>query len=510
MKIIDFLLLFSLAIYCSKAIKNISSKELVKDLKIGWNLGNALDAQCIDTIDYSKDQLASETCWGNPKATSSLYKKLNELGFNTFRIPVTWSGHFGEGPDYKIDTTWMNRVHEVVDYALNTGSYVILNVHHETWNHAFTNNLNQAKIILVALWKQIALEFAKYDEHLIFEGLNEPRKVNTAMEWNGGDKEGWDFVNEMNKLFVKTIRTSGGNNIFRHLMIPTYAASVNDGAINHFKLPSKDNKLIVSLHSYSPYNFALNNGDGATTTFTETNEIDNIMNLIKTKFIQKNIPVIIGEFGATNRNNEMERVKWAKYYIKKAKAIGVPCILWDNGIFEGEGERFGIIDRSSLKIVYPDLLDGLMSNLKNTKNNNNKNKKITKTITTTKVTKTKNSDNGKITTTKTITSTIVTTINPTTKVNNNNKKIIKVVKSKKTSKITKTKTYIRTRSKTTGKNIPIQTVINDNYNSCRSRDIECKKQMYDLCYKGVSRCYSSGKDPKDCKKMDSECSKIME
>jgi len=361
MKFLNTLTLISLAIFGSSAMKDISSKDLIKDIKIGWSLGNTLDAHCLDTLDYNEDQLASETCWGNPKTTPELFEKLTETGFNAFRIPTTWSGHFGDGPDYKIDNSWMKRVHEVVDYAIKTDSYVILNIHHETWNHAFKKNLESAKVILVAIWKQIAAEFADYDEHLIFEGLNEPRKVDDPNEWNGGDSEGWDFVNEMNDLFVKTIRETGGNNALRHLMIPTYAASVNDGAINNYKYPSGDDKLIVSVHSYTPYNFALNTGEGAITEFKDTSEIDWAMNNIKKAFISKNIPVIIGEFGAMNRDNELERAKWAEYYVKSAKSIGVPCVLWDNGIFEGDGERFGIIDRSNLTITYPDLVKGLMS-----------------------------------------------------------------------------------------------------------------------------------------------------
>ena len=344
----------------------MSSMELTKNMKIGWSLGNTLDANCADTLDYSKDQTASETCWGNVKTTEGLFTALMKDGFDTFRIPTTWDGHFGEGPDYKIDSAWMKRVHEVVDYAYKNGAYVILNIHHEKWNYAFANNLEKAKTILVAIWKQIAAEFADYDEHLIFEGLNEPRKVGDPVEWTGGDSEGWDFVNQMNELFVKTIRGCSGENAKRHLMIPTYAATTQDSAINAFKLPSGDNNLIVSLHAYTPYNFALNNADGAVTTFDNPSELDSLFNLIKTKFISQNIPVIIDEFGAMSRENDAERAKWAEYYTKGAKAIGVPCVVWDNGIFEGTGERFGLIDRTTFEIKAPEVVNGLMKGIGST------------------------------------------------------------------------------------------------------------------------------------------------
>eukprot|EP00833_Pecoramyces_ruminatium_P000909 jgi/Orpsp1_1/1174941/evm.model.c7180000052027.1 len=248
------------------SIRDIPSKDLLKEMKLGWNLGNTLDAQCIDNLDYSKDQTASETCWGNPKTTEDMFKVLMDNQFNVFRIPTTWSGHFGEAPEYKIDEKWMKRVHEVVDYVYKNGAFVILNIHHETWNHAFSETLDSAKEILAAIWGQIAEEFKGYDEHLIFEGLNEPRKNDTPVEWNGGDKEGWDAVNAMNAVFVETIRASGGNNSKRHLMIPPYAAATNENAFKNFIYPEGDDKLIVSVHNYAPYNFALNNGEGAVTT----------------------------------------------------------------------------------------------------------------------------------------------------------------------------------------------------------------------------------------------------
>jgi len=388
MKFLNTLSLLSLAIAGSNAMRNISSKELVKELTIGWSLGNTLDATCFDTIDYNKNPIASETCWGAPKTTQALYDKLAELGFNTFRIPTTWSGHIGGAPDYKINEQWMKRVHEIVDYALNTGGYAILNVHHETWNYTFNKNLQNAKTVLAAIWKQIAAEFANYDEHLIFEGLNEPRKVGDPVEWSG-DQEGYNVVNELNEHFIKTIRATGGNNALRHLMIPPYAAGVIDQSLNTFKVPRDDNKIIVSLHSYSPYNFALNNGAGAVSNFYDGSEIDWVMNTINQRFLSQNIPVIIGEFGAMSRNNEADRARWAEYYVKKATSIGVPCILWDNAYYKGTGERFGAIDRSTLQLVFPDYVNALMKGL----GDKHTTKVITRTTTTTSSVPTNPNDN---------------------------------------------------------------------------------------------------------------------
>ncbi|OUM68198.1 glycoside hydrolase family 5 protein [Piromyces sp. E2] len=346
-------------------IKNISSKELIKDMKIGWSLGNTMDATCYEQMDYSVDPTGSETCWVGIKTTPELYQKLNELGFNVFRIPTTWTGHFGDAPDYKINEEWMKRVHEIVDYALSTGSYAILNLHHETWNYAFAENVEKAKIIIRAIWTQIANEFSEYDEHLLFEGSNEPRKVDTEVEWNGGDEEGWNAVNEMNAEFIKTVRATGGNNLLRHLLIPTYAASAEEIALAHVAYPTDDDKVIVSVHAYSPYEFALK-PDGledTTAIFNNSTKLDIAMRDIDNHLRSKNIPVIMGEFGSVDRNNEEERAKWAEYYVSKATALGIPCVLWDNNEFEGDGERLGLFDRATQEIKYPIYYEGLMKGL---------------------------------------------------------------------------------------------------------------------------------------------------
>ncbi|ORX86828.1 glycoside hydrolase, partial [Anaeromyces robustus] len=344
-------------------MKDISSNELIKELTIGWNLGNTLDAKCTTDNGYISDT-TSEICWGNPRATPELFQKLSKLGFNLFRIPTTWVGHFGDGPDYIINDQWMERVKEVVDYAINTGSYAILNIHHEDWNYTYKENLENTKAIMKEIWTQIANTFKDYDEHLIFEGCNEPRKVGSAVEWTGGDEDGWNFVNEINELFINTVRSTGGNNALRHLMIPPYAASVNENSITHFNYPSDDDKIIVSLHAYTPYHFALDTTDSPISEFNDDgkSEINWAMNDVIYKLLRsKDIPVIIGEFGAIYRNNDEERCNWAKYYLQITENLGIPCILWDNGVFgNANDENYGFINRSTLKIAYPKVFNTMM------------------------------------------------------------------------------------------------------------------------------------------------------
>jgi endoglucanase len=341
------------------AIINLTAAEVVAQMKLGWNLGNTLDALNAGAVRTSPPS-TWETNWGNPVTTPELIEAVLDAGFNVIRIPVTWDGHMDVANDYQVEESWMDRVQEIVDYAYEAVAYVILNTHHESWNEPYGSNGDQTAYIIERLWTQIAERFASYGERLIFEGMNEPRKIGTSVEWNGGDWEGWLIVNYYNEVFVKTIRNSGGNNPYRILMITPYAASVWGEAMSALEVPD-DDKLIVSIHSYEPYEFALNiRGRG--TWDNDTANINLIMGRINETFIKKGIPVIIGEFGAMHKNatnNEAERGAWAEYYVSKARSLGIPCVWWDNGAVSGGGELFGIIDRESYEWQFPLVLEGL-------------------------------------------------------------------------------------------------------------------------------------------------------
>ncbi len=330
-------------------------QDIIKDIRVGISIGDTLDA-FEKGVKHGEATGNSETCWGNPMITQELIDAYISAGMNIIRIPVTWTGHFGAAPEYTIHAAWMRRVKEVVDYAYSRGVYVILNLHHEDWNYPYYDNEERACIIMTALWSQIAAEFAGYDEHLIFEGQNEPRKVGTPLEWNGGDDEGWEVVNATNAAFVDAVRAGTGFNKTRYLMIPGYAANCTEG-IKHIAIPD-DDRIIVSVHAYEPYDFALNT-KGRSEWQHDTMMIDSLMEELHKRFTGKGIPVIIGEFGAMNKDNEDDRAAWVEYYIGAAKKVGIHCIWWDNGLFEGEGERFGLFDRHTYKCQYPKVLEGI-------------------------------------------------------------------------------------------------------------------------------------------------------
>ena len=344
-------------------MRNISAKELVKEMKLGWNLGNTMDA-VNDKIEKTSAPEAWETAWGNPVTKEHLIAKLIDEGFNVIRYPVSWRNHLGEAPEYSIDEAWMNRVQELVDWAYNRGAFVILNLHHEGWHDPYYDNFEPAAEKLRAVWKQIALKFKEYDEHLVFEGMNEPRKRGTPVEWTGGDEEGWDVVNALNKVFVETVRSTGGNNMVRSLMIPSYAANCTVG-IRHLEIPKEDNHIIASVHAYEPTDFALS-VQGRGLWNKDTKVIDQLVVDLEELFLSKDVPVIIGECGAMHKpaeGNEASRAEWAEYFFRSMKNIDVPCVWWDNGYIEGHGELFGIIDRKTLQWNFPLVIEGIRKGL---------------------------------------------------------------------------------------------------------------------------------------------------
>ncbi len=287
---------------------------------------------------------------------------VKKQGFNTVRVPVSWGNHT-TGNNFTIDSKWLARVKEVVDYCIDNDMYVILNIHHDTstqYYYPSSTYKTQSVKFVKSIWTQVAKYFKDYDQKLIFETLNEPRLVGTGDEWwfnvnypNDNVRDSISVINTLNQTAVDAIRAAGGKNTDRCIMVPGYGASIDGCTTSTFKLPndSTPNRLIVSVHAYTPYNFALNANGTAEFTNNLKNEVDYLYSTIKSHFIDKDIPAIIGETSASNKNNTAERVKWAQYYMGKSAEYGVPCMLWDNNVFNGsdKGECHGHLNRSTLK-----------------------------------------------------------------------------------------------------------------------------------------------------------------
>jgi len=337
-----------------KDINSISATEFAALLKLGWNLGNTFDA--IPAIG-----LEAETSWGQPKTTPELIHYIKEAGFASVRIPVSWGNHSDDS--FQIDSEWMARVKEVVDYAYNDGLFVIINSHHDNeYYYPSAENTDRANRFLATIWTQIAEEFKDYDNHLIFESMNEPRLAGTEIEWgfdadNEAGRAAIGEICKLNQTFVDAIRATGGNNANRFLMVPSYAASPDFALNSAFSMPvDPSNRLIVSIHAYTPYDFA-GKSDGYSNWDGSKNYEFNFMDRLDSDFISKGYGVVIGEFGATNKNNDSDRVCWAKAYTAKAAELGMACLLWDNALTGIGEENFGMVNRNTLEVFFPEVLE---------------------------------------------------------------------------------------------------------------------------------------------------------
>lgn len=331
-------------------MENITAKELVSRMRVGWNLGNTMEAE--------GSGLEAEVAWqpSKKKTDEQMIRLVKDAGFNVLRIPVSWGNH-ADG-QYNIDSAWLDRVQEIVNYGIDNDMIVILNTHHEDWYMPRESDKAQDIEELTALWKQIAERFKGYDENLIFEGLNEPRLRGEACEWTG-EPQAREIINEYNQAFVETVRSTGGNNENRILMVTGYAASSTRENLSAIVLPEDSGKLIVSVHAYLPYSFALDT-KGTDVYDSIDSSITNCFADINDIFLSKDIPVVIGEFGSVNKFNDEERIECVTDYITTAKSYGVPCVWWDNGTRLGSGENFAILNREEYSWYYPDIVEAIM------------------------------------------------------------------------------------------------------------------------------------------------------
>ena len=347
----------------------------VERMKVGWNLGNTFDAADCGGL---SDHMLYESAWCGTITDPGIFDVLKEAGFASVRIPVSWHNHVS-GEDFAIDEAWLARVRQVVDDALARGLYVILNTHHDVaqdYLYPDEAHYENTARYLRRIWEQVAETFRDYGERLIFEGMNEPRLAGTDLEWQmrAGSpqcEEAVECINRLNQLFVDVVRATGGENAARYLMTPGYCASA-DGVLKYdFRLPNDtaENRMIVSVHAYIPYAFALQapGESGSRSEFQIGNardigEIDEMMRKLYRKYIQNGVPVVIGEFGARDKNGDPQsRADHYAYFVAAARAHGITCFVWDNHEFTGSGELFGLLDRKAFAFAFPEIVEGIMA-----------------------------------------------------------------------------------------------------------------------------------------------------
>lgn len=363
------------------SFEDLNQSQIVEAMGPGWNLGNQLESVT--------DNVPEETNWGNPVITEKLIQSVKAAGFKSIRIPVSYFAKIDDDKDYTIDSKWLDRVQEVVDYCIKNDLYAVINIHGDGYNTIdgswlLCNGKNQTEIKkkYKKVWKQIAERFKNYDEHLLFESMNE--------EFDGSysepNKEYYQNINDYNQIFVDTVRKTGDNNTKRWLIIPGWNTNIDYTAGDYgFKLPTdqyrdksidkEEQRIMISVHYYSPWDFCGgencvitqwgNEADDPSKTSTTCDEtyMKNQLNLMKTTFADKGYPVFIGEYGSIDKTsydseNEYYRAYFARKLCQLSRKNGCIPMYWDNGYNGVHG--FGLFDRTTCEITQPVIIDAIM------------------------------------------------------------------------------------------------------------------------------------------------------
>lgn len=363
------------------SFEDLNQSQIVEAMGPGWNLGNQLESVT--------DNVPEETNWGNPVITEKLIQSVKAAGFKSIRIPVSYFAKIDDDKDYTIDSKWLDRVQEVVDYCIKNDLYAVINIHGDGYNTIdgswlLCNGKNQTEIKkkYKKVWKQIAERFKNYDKHLLFESMNE--------EFDGSysepNKEYYQNINDYNQIFVDTVRKTGDNNTKRWLIIPGWNTNIDYTTGDYgFKLPTdqyrdksidkEEQRIMISVHYYSPWDFCGgencvitqwgNEADDPSKTSTTCDEtyMKNQLNLMKTTFADKGYPVFIGEYGSIDKTsydseNEYYRAYFARKLCQLSRKNGCIPMYWDNGYNGVHG--FGLFDRTTCEITQPVIIDAIM------------------------------------------------------------------------------------------------------------------------------------------------------
>lgn len=297
------------------------AKNLLSKIKIGWNLGNYLDCNNKDIkIRMSKSKSVEEvvSLWHNPIFNLKCFDSLLKYGINSVRLPVSWCNFIEyKNGKYIINNEIFDKLKEIINYALNLNFIIILNVHHDDKNW-LSLSCNESDFIEVKnefkqVWEQISYEFKDFSYNLIFEGINEVIKITDKEDWVGSEFY-YNRLNELYEIFITTVRKTGGKNADRFLMITPYGAQIHKFALKGFKLP-KDNNLIVDVHFYGKTD--------------DKNVYIEYFSYLKQHFIDKNIPLIVGEIGL--KKEYKDNFEYLKVLLNYMKELNLKVYLWDNG-----------------------------------------------------------------------------------------------------------------------------------------------------------------------------------
>lgn len=347
-------------------MRDMTTMEIVRDMGVGINLGNTFES-CGDWIAQWGDGTPKsyETAWGSPEITQDMIQGYADEGFGVIRIPVAWSNMMGE--NYTISSEYLARVKQVVDWSLDTGMYVILNIHYDNgWWSDFPTKKDECMKKYTRVWEQLTDAFGDYDDKLMFESLNEEGGWDSVWnQWTGTEdqkKQSYALLNEINQKFVDIVRSSGKNNTERHLLIAGYKTDVALTCDPLFEMPEDSaGRCAVSVHYYTPSPFAILEEDADWAKMRSTwgtdedfKELDNNMTMLKTTFIDNGIPVIIGEYGCPKKNKDADSVRLFLSSVCETAYENQLCpVLWDISELH--------YDRNNCKMYDEELKNSIMS-----------------------------------------------------------------------------------------------------------------------------------------------------
>ncbi|WP_084555784.1 cellulase family glycosylhydrolase [Alkaliflexus imshenetskii] len=356
-----------------------NATELAAKMVVGWNLGNSLEAT------------GSETSWGNPRTSKAIIDMVKAAGFNAVRIPCAWNQYANQSTA-KINDNWLARVKEVVDYCIDNDMYAILNIHWDGgWleNNISADKKDEVNMKQKAFWEQIATHFRDYDERLIFAGTNEPHAENAAS---------MSVLHSYLQTFVDAVRATGGRNHYRNLIVqgPVTDIDKTNSLMNTLPTDAVPNRMMVEVHYYTPWTFCGLEADASwgraawywgqnyqeppvnginRNASTGEAEVLSLFGKMKTKFVDKGIPVILGEYGVINRSNlitdpalrerhQESRAYYLKYVTRKMKEYGMVPFYWDNGHLSHSGgvgnNSFAIFNRNTRTVIDQTAIDAII------------------------------------------------------------------------------------------------------------------------------------------------------
>ncbi|RZL35107.1 MAG: glycoside hydrolase family 5 protein [Rubrivivax sp.] len=342
-----------------------TATQAAQKMRLGLNIGNTLEAM----------GGKSETYWGNPKITREFVQFAKASGFNAIRLPVSWN-QYADATTAQIDAPWLARVKEVVQYCIDADLHVIVNIHWDggwleenvTPDKQTANNHKQR-----AFWQQIATTLRDFDGRLLFAGANEPN-VKTA--------EQMAVLMSYHQTFIDTVRATGGRNAWRHLVVqgPSTDVELTSQLMTGWPTDTATGRLMAEIHYYTPWNFTgmtkdetwgnqffyWGAGNHSTTdtahnpTWGEEAAVDDLLGRMKTRFIDKGIPVIVGEFGTQRRDtltgealrlHDVSRLAYCKTVTQRSRALGLVPFYWDVG---------SLLDRSRNVVLDTAVLNALV------------------------------------------------------------------------------------------------------------------------------------------------------